>query len=78
MSQNKGGNLQNIFQYHFGLRTTLKSPSLDLNPEFSIFRPLQKNQFSSITPFLDHIFSIPYCRKGSYGPYGPFWFSVKK
>ena len=32
-SRNDGGNLQNIFKYHFGLKTTLKSQILDLDPE---------------------------------------------
>ena len=36
-----------------------------------------KIKCSSITPFLDHKNSIPYCRTCSYGPYGPFWFSAK-
>ena len=35
-------------------------------------------QFSSITHFLSHKFEDPSCRICSYGPYGPFWFSVKK
>ena len=34
--------------------------------------------FSSITPSFHPKFSNPYCRKGSYGPYGPFWFSANK
>ena len=49
---------------------------MDLNPEFWTARPL-KFQCSSITPVWDHNFSIPYCRKGFYGQYGPFWFSAK-
>ena len=36
-----------------------------------------KIYFSSTTPFFHPKFSIPYCRKGSYGPYEPFWFSAK-
>ena len=35
-------------------------------------------QFSSITHFFNHKFQDPSCRICSYGPYGPFWFSVKK
>ena len=34
-------------------------------------------QFSSKTHFLDHNFQDPSCRICSYGPHGPFWFSVK-
>ena len=37
-----------------------------------------KFHFSPITPFFHPKFSNPYCRKSSYGPYGPFWFSAKK
>ena len=33
--------------------------------------------FSSITHFLYPLFSNPHCRKGSYGPYGPCWFSAE-
>ena len=36
-----------------------------------------KFQLSSITPLFHPKISNPYCRKGSYGPYGPFWFSAK-
>ena len=43
---------------------------------FQLLNPL-KFYFSSITPFFLPKFSNPYCRKGSYGPYGPFWFSAK-
>ena len=35
-------------------------------------------QFSSKIHFLDHKIQDPSCRIDSYGPYGPFWFSVKK
>ena len=34
-------------------------------------------QFSSITHFLSHNIEDPSCRICSYGPHGPFWFSVK-
>ena len=30
-----------------------------------------------MTPFFHPKFLFPYCRKGSYGPYGPFWCSAK-
>ena len=33
-------------------------------------------QFSSKTHFFNHKFQDPSCRICSYGPYGPFWFSV--
>ena len=33
-------------------------------------------QFSSITHFLSHKFQDTSCRICSYGPHGPFWFSV--
>ena len=36
-----------------------------------------KNEFSSKTPFLDHLFQEISHKSGSYGPYGPFRFSVK-
>ena len=36
----KGGNLQNMFRYHFDLKTTIKSQNLDLNPDFQTFRLL--------------------------------------
>lgn len=39
LSRNKGGDLKHIFKYHFGLKTTLKSPMLDLNPEFGTSPP---------------------------------------
>ena len=35
-------------------------------------------QFSSITHFFNHKIQDPSCRICSYGPHGPFWFSVKK
>ena len=34
-------------------------------------------QFSSKSHFLSHEFEDPSCRICSYGPHGPFWFSVK-
>ena len=34
-------------------------------------------QCSSKTHFLSHTFEDPSCRICSYGPHGPFWFSVK-
>ena len=34
-------------------------------------------QCSSKTHFLSHKFQDPSCRICSYGPHGPFWFSVK-
>ena len=77
MSRNKGGDLQNIFKYHSGLKTILESPIWDLDPTVVTSPPPWKFQFSSITPFLGPKSSNPYCRKGSYGPYGPFWFSAK-
>ena len=39
LSRNKAGILQNIFKYHSDLKTILKSPVLDLSPDFSIFEP---------------------------------------
>ena len=46
------------------------------NMIFNLLTPLMF-QFSSMTHFVHNSFSIPYCRKGSYGPYGLFWFSAK-
>ena len=43
-----------------------------------IFFKIFKFQFSSKTHFFNHKFQDPSCRICSYGPYGPFWFSVKK
>ena len=37
----------------------------------------QKNEFSSKTRFLGHLFGEISHKSGSYGPYGPFRFSVK-
>ena len=44
---------------------------------FNFGTPL-KFLFSSTTTFFYPKFSNPYCRKGSHGPYGAFWFSAKK
>ena len=45
LSRNSGGNLQNFFRSHFGLKTSLKSPILDLETDFSIFRPSKCSVF---------------------------------
>ena len=42
-----------------------------------VFFDLPIFQFSSKTNVLDHKFEDPSCRICSYGPHGPFWFSVK-
>ena len=52
------------------------SSILDLKLIFHFFENLNF-QFSSKSHFLDHIFQDPSCRICSYGPHGPFWFSVK-
>ena len=74
---NDQGIFRNIFKSHFGLGKPLESPILDLETEFRTFRHLYFFYFSSITSFFRPKFSNPYCRKGSYGPYGPFLFSAK-
>ena len=48
----------------------------------SIFRNFghghfSKNEFSSKTRFLGHLFELISHKSGSYGPYGPFRFSEK-
>ena len=51
----------------------------NFGPQSSIFNcstPL-KFYFFFINPLFSPKFPDPYCRKGSYGPYGPFWFSAK-
>ena len=74
-TQNDCGRPQNILNVIFSLNASSKlqfwTPNWILN-----FLTSLKFQFSPITPFLDHIFSIPYRRNPSYGPYGPFWFSA--
>ena len=53
---------------------------VDFGPQsrfFSFFKTFIF-QFSSKTHFLNHKFQDLSCRICSYGPYGPFWFSVKK
>ena len=49
--------------------------NLDLKLIFSIFENIIF-QFSSKPRFLSHKFQDPSCRICSYGPHGPFWFSV--
>ena len=39
LSRHKAGSLQNIFKYHFDLKTTLKGPKLDLKPDFATLDP---------------------------------------
>ena len=51
---------------------------LEPETEMFMFFEILIFQFSSITHFLSHKFQDPSCRKHSYGPYGPFWFSGKK
>ena len=60
--------VKNISTNHVGLGNKLKS-------QFGT--PIFNFQLSSITHFLSHKFQDPSCRICSYGPYGPFWFSVK-
>ena len=69
--------VQNIFKSHFGLGISLKSQFWTQNWDFHFFEK-SNFQFSSITHFLSHKFQDPSCRICSYGPHGPFWFSVKK
>ena len=86
LRRDRGWRLQNILQCHVGLKIKRKSQMLDLKSwklsskgqvKCSTFPTPQKLQFSSITPCFHPKFPNPYCRKGSYGPYGPFWLSVK-
>ena len=76
-SWNDSGNLQNVFKYSFGPKATLKSQMLDLKTDFWTSTPPATFSFSSIT-FFHPKFSNRSCRKGSYGPFGPFCFSVIK
>ena len=46
------------------------------NLNFQFLNPFKILLFL-ITPCFHPKFSNPYCRKGSYGPYGPLWFSAK-
>ena len=77
LSRDDSGRLQNICQSHFGLGNKHKSqfwiPKLKCwcfwKPRFPVFVQIH---------FLDHKLQDPSCRICSYGPYGPFWFSVNK
>ena len=55
-----------------------KTQFLNSNRCFIFFVETFNFQCSSKTHFLDHKFQDPSCRICSYGPHGPFWFSVKK
>ena len=46
-------------------------------PEILDMVIFQKSEFSSKTRFLGHLFGEISHKSGSYGPYGPFRFSVK-
>ena len=61
------------------LRTWDQSQKVDFGSQNWIFNfwGVQHVHFSSITHFLGHKFQDPSCRICSYGPYGPFCFSVK-
>ena len=37
-TRKKNGNLYNIFEYHFGFKTTLKDPFLDIKTDFWMFQ----------------------------------------
>ena len=51
-----------------------------VGPQHRVFHFFENPNFqcSSITHFLSHKFQDPSCRICSYGPHGPFWFSVNK
>ena len=68
--------VQNIFRNHFGAHNCLKSLILDRKWHFQLFETLIF-QFSSKTRFLSQYVEDLSCRICSYGPYGPFRFSVK-
>ena len=70
--------VQNIFKSHFGLGNSLEKVKFGPHNWFFSFFWKSFFQFSSITHFLSHTFQDPSCRICSYGPQGPFWFSVKK
>ena len=73
------GWLRNRLEYflnHFGLGISLKSPCWTPKLKFSFFEN-PNFQFWSKTHFLNHKCQDPSCRICSYGPHGPFWFSVK-
>ena len=65
----------NIISINGDTQFSSKNSILDLKLIFHFFENLNF-QFSSKTHFLDHKFEDPSCRICSYGPHGPFWFSV--
>ena len=69
------GMVQDIFRNHFGLGISLKIQFWIPKLIFRFFENLNF-QFSSTSHFLSHEFEDPSCRICSYGPRGPFWFSV--
>ena len=67
----------NIISINGDTQFSVKNSILDLKLFFHVFENLNF-QCSSKTHFLSHKFQDPSCRMCSYGPHGPFWFSVKK
>ena len=77
MAWNDLGIVRNIFGSHFVFGNSLRSPILGPKTDISFFFENLNFQCSSITHFLSHKIEDPSCRICSYGPQGPFWFSVK-
>ena len=77
LRRNKVRHLQNILKYHFDLKTTLRSPILDLNPDFSFVWTTSTLLLFLHSSLFHPKIPNPYCRKGFYGPYGPFRFLAK-
>ena len=64
---------------YMDLLMVILSFTINFGPQnwiFIFFENL-KFQCSSKTQILSHKFQDPSCRKCSYGPHGPLWFSVK-
>ena len=62
-------------------KPTSKTPCWVPKPNFLFSNPIFENvivYFSSKFQFWSHKPLNPSCTKCSYGPYGPFWFSVNK
>ena len=77
LARDDPGIIRDIFGNHFGLGNSLKSQCWIPKPSFHFFFKNLNFQFSSKAHFLGHKFEDPSCRICSYGPHGPFWFSVK-
>ena len=66
----------NLISINGDTQFSSKNSTLDIKLIFHVFENLNF-QFSSKTHFLGHKIEDPSCRICSYGPHGPFCFSVK-